>query len=356
MHGCSVTESSMRHPDVSRLEVALDRLVTSGQLTAAQAMAVRGEFDAAAQEMASPLPANRWRPGPEPASPSWRAILPEVGGYVGTAFVGAAAVVLVGPHWDALSRLWQVLLLAVPAALLIGAGVLIARNSPGGWSPHTGTVTAGRRRVVAVMLTVGAGLGAAATGVAVGEDGIDRAVLTAGAVLLVGAYVFCRSVLIHLAALVTTVLATVSWTAYWARELLGIENPSVAVGVALGVVAGGWAAATAAGWFDERGLGVMGAYAVGFAAAEIVAVGSESTTVATAGYLVLVALAVSGFVGYVRTRFVGHLVVGVIALATVVPQAVLDYTDGAIGAGGALLVAGLSIVGASLIGFRVHRG
>jgi hypothetical protein len=111
-----------------------------------------------------------------------------------------------------------------------------------------------------------------------------------------------------------------------------------------------------AGWFDERRLGLMAAYVVGFAAAEIVVAGSGSNLVANAGYLVLAGLAICGFVGYARTRFVGHLVAGVVALATVIPQAVLDYTDGAFGAGGALLLVGLSIVGASLIGFRVRRG
>jgi hypothetical protein len=49
------------------------------------------------------------------------------------------------------------------------------------------------------------------------------------------------------------------------------------------------------------------------------------------------------------------LVVGVVALATVVPQAVIDYTDGALGAAGALLLSGLSIVGASVLGLRLHR-
>jgi len=48
-------------------------------------------------------------------------------------------------------------------------------------------------------------------------------------------------------------------------------------------------------------------------------------------------------------------VVGVVALATVVPQAVIDYTGGALGAAGALLVVGLSIVGASVIGLRLRH-
>lgn len=223
MHRGGVSESGIRLPDASRLDVALDRLVTSGRLTAAQAIAVRGEFDSTADVVESPPAAHRLPTGPALPAPSWRAILPEVGGYVGAAFVAAAAAVLVGPHWETLSRAAQVLLFAVPAALLIGTGVLIARNAPGGWSPHAGSVAAGRRRVVAVLLTFGAGLGAAATGVAVGEEATDRAIFTGGAVLLLGAYLFCRSALIHLAALAAVALGTLSW-----------------------------ASATMAGWFDER--------------------------------------------------------------------------------------------------------
>lgn len=349
-----MTESSVRLPDASRLDVALDRLVTSGQLTADQAAAVRGEFDAAAGVNA-PSTADRQPIGAAGQPPSWRAILPEVGGYVGAAFVVAATVVLVGPHWDDLSEAGQVLLFALPAALLIGAGVLIARSAPGGWTRHAGPVAAGRRRVVAVLLTFGAGLGAGAVGVAAGPDGMDRAVFTSAAVLLLGAYLFCRSALIHLAALLAVTFTTVSWTAWWAFERWDLDNPSLAVGLALGAVAAGWAAVSVTGGFDERRLGLMGAYAVGYAAAQTVAVGSESSLVATLGYLGLVGLAVCGFVGYVRSKFVGHLVVGVVALATVVPEAVLDYTDGAFGAGGALLLVGLSIVGASMLGFRVHQ-
>lgn len=226
----------------------------------------------AAVPVAIPAVARRTRPGP-----GWRQILPEVGGYVGAAFVVAATAVLVGPHWDALSRMEQILIFAIPAVLLIGAAVTIARSAPGGWSPHAGTVATGRRRAVAVLLAFGSGLGGAAAGVAAGEDAVDRALLTTAAVLLLAAYAFCRSALLHVSALLAVALATVSWAAWWAGQLRGVENPSLAVGLALGVVAGGWAAATAVGWFDERRVGLMAAYGTGFVAAEIVAGGGTST-------------------------------------------------------------------------------
>lgn len=374
-----------------RLEAVLGRLVATGRLTAAQATAVRTEYDAAGgpdtgsfaggatgrpvtpgttaprEGSATDAPETGRGPaaagpvtvalGDRPAGPGpgWRQILPEVGGYVGAAFVVAATAVLVGPHWAALTRIQQILILAIPAVLLAGAAVAIARSAPGGWTPHAGAAATGRRRVVAVLLAFGSGLGAAAAGVAAGENAADRALLTTAAGLLIGAYLFCRSALLQLGALLAVALATVSWTAWWAQSQWDLENPSTAVGLALGAVAGGWAAATAAGWFDERRVGLLGAYGTGFVAAEIVAAGSTAPAIATVAYLALAGLSVTGFVGYARTRFVGHLVVAVVALATVVPQAVLDWTDGAFGAGGALLLVGLSIVGASLVGFRVRR-
>jgi len=95
-----------------------------------------------------------------------------------------------------------------------------------------------------------------------------------------------------------------------------------------------------------------------FIGAEILATASDRggpNAVANAvGYILLGVPAIAGLVGFVRTRYVGVLAVGVIAPATVVPQAVIDHTNGALGAVAALLLVGLSIVGASLVGLRLH--
>jgi hypothetical protein len=210
--------------------------------------------------------------------------------------------------------------------------------------------------VVAVLLTVGAALGAGAVAMAVGPDAADRAMFTTAAALLLGAYAFCRNALIHLTALFCCAFAVVSWTAWWAHQVSGTENASVAVGIALAVLGAAWMVASITGFLDERQVGVLAASAVLFAAAETLAVGGVSAIATAAGYLLLTLLAIGGFVGYVRFRFVGLLVVGVVALATVVPQAVIDYTNGAIGAGGGLMLIGLSIIGASVLGFRLRRG
>jgi hypothetical protein len=74
------------------------------------------------------------------------------------------------------------------------------------------------------------------------------------------------------------------------------------------------------------------------------------------GFVVLLGLAVGWLAGYVWSRRTAVLAVGVIALATVVPQAVIHYTGGTRQAAGALLVIGLSIIGAGAVGLLVHRG
>ena len=112
-----------------------------------------------------------------------------------------------------------------------------------------------------------------------------------------------------------------------------------------------WLGLTLAGVLAEAALGLTVAGVAAFVGGEAVALGDRAEW---AGFVVLAVVAVAGLAGYVRTRHVGVLVVGVVALATVVPQAVVHYTDGELGAAGALLVTGLSILGASVLGLRLR--
>jgi hypothetical protein len=86
--------------------------------------------------------------------------------------------------------------------------------------------------------------------------------------------------------------------------------------------------------------------------------GAHTAEGAWTGYLILALVAALRPAGYLRTRIVGLLVVGlvgVVALAAVVPEAAFHHTDGALSTAGALLVSGLSIVGAGALGFRLRR-
>jgi len=216
-----------------------------------------------------------------------------------------------------------------------------------------------------VLLVIGGAAGVGAAGVIATPNTADRTAATAAAVLAVAAYGFCRTPLLHLAALGCIAVASAAWlswaipTVFADRPFPGgqqVSGPELAIGLCFATIAAAWALLAIKGVLDERQLGLTSAGALFFVGAEILATDSATGRAWTngLGYILLGLLAVAGLVGYVRTRYVGVLAVGVIALATVVPQAVIDYTNGALGAAGALLLIGLSIVGASLVGVRLR--
>lgn len=337
--------------DVDRLNIALEHLVADARLTAAEADTVRAEFVAVQAAQRSP----------------WTAVLPEVGGYVGAAFVMAAALVLAVPRWDDFSRTGQIAILAIAALLSVGAALTVALSTPGRWSVHARPGLGARRRLVSVLLALGIAAAAGAVAVLTGSDTADRAAATTAAVLAIAAYLFCRVPLLHLAVLGSVAISSQAWLVSLVPTVLGgwtpdgpelVSGPDGAIGLCLVVIATAWAVLAVVGILDERHLGLVSAGALFFVGAEILTTVSYTAgphaLINAAGYVLLGLLAAAGLVGYVRTRYVGVLAVGVIALATVVPQAVIDYTDGALGAAGALLLIGVSIVGASLVGVRLR--
>ena len=102
---------------------SLRRLIEQGTLTPEQADAVRTAFHSTLENEADPAstgPGQTGRlSGRDEASHSWTSILAEVGGYVGVAFVVAAAAALLGPNWDDFSQVSRVAVLAGPGALLL---------------------------------------------------------------------------------------------------------------------------------------------------------------------------------------------------------------------------------------------
>jgi hypothetical protein len=316
------------------LAVTLDRLVGSATLSRAQADTIATQFhtDHTPPELAPPaLP------------PSRSSLLSEVGGYIGAAFVVAAAMALTADHWNVFSKPGQVALLAVPALIMLIAAVALAVTAPGGWVRDQ--PTGPRRRLVGVLVLAGGGLLAGAAIVISGDEAADRVFpLVLLAVWGVG-YGFTRGVVLHLG-----VASALSWAA------TALIDPSFGDdlwvdGVVLIITGVVWASLTAFGVIRERNLGIAMAGALAFSGAEAL-VDGELTWL---GYLLLAALAAIGLAEYLRSRLLSALGVGTVALAVVVPQAVIDYTEGSLGAAGALLVCGLSIVAVSVLGMRLHR-
>ena len=69
----------------------------------------------------------------------------------------------------------------------------------------------------------------------------------------------------------------------------------------------------------------------------------------------MLAVAVVAFVLYMRTVAWPYLVVGVAGITLVVPEAVIDWTGDSLGPAGGVLIAGLTLLGASLAGFRMRQ-
>lgn len=330
----------------SALSTALSRLVAKGTLTADQARAVLDEMAVASGATGA---------GAAVRKPAWSAVLAEIGGYVGGAFVVAAIAVFTGPNWDQISQAGRVALFALPALLLIVAAFIVARSTPGGWTIHEVEGSTPRRRLVAVLLAVASALGGGVAAV-LSDNRVDDSLAFFLTAFVLGtiSYALCRGFVLH-AALAVIVLPT---TMSLISELL---NPQFDAwveeqrwnGLALLAVAVVWAALALLRVLDEQALGLFAAGVLAFIAGQMLANGPDGEH--WGGYLVLAGLAAAALIGYVRLRYVGLLGVGVVTLATVVPQAVIDYTDGALGAAGALLVTGLSIVGASAAGLRLRK-
>lgn len=325
-----LTRGQLRH--------ALDRLVTSGVLTTDQAGAVRREVAAV-----------RASGGAAPIRPTWITVLAEIGGYVGGAFVLGAAAVLVADNWDSLPTATRPAVLDIPGALLLLAAWYVRRSTPEAGTGRDAERGA-RRRMVSVFVTVAAALLGTGTGVILDElstaDEWAAASGFATALAVVGAgYTLFRGPLLHIAtgvALLGTIESIVAAT---------VLQEDVASGWAMVVVAVGWAAATLTHLLREREFGFGWAGLLAFTGGEMLV----STGMASGGYAVLVALAIAGMAGFVVLRAFTLLVTGVGTLAVVIPQIVIDVTDGTLGAAGALLVVGLSIVGASVLGLRLRR-
>lgn len=329
------------------LEQALARLVADGTLTGDQARAVAREVAALPATAAPQAP---HAPSRDRDRPAWTTLVAEIGGYVGGAFVLAAALVLVGPNWDRFGTLARTAILGVPGLVLLAAAAGVLATTAGGWPVHHRRGTGPRRRLAAALVVVGGALAAGAV-VAAGPTSSrwDAVVWFATATAVgVAGYAALRQPLLHVA----TAGAAAGAATTLAVEVVGDWRwQNVASGSALVVLALAWLALAFGGALAEAGLGLTVAGVVAFVGGEVLALGEN---LEWAGFAVLALTAVAGLAGYVRTRHVGVLVVGVVALATVVPQAVVHYTNGELGAAGALLVTGLSILGASVLGLRLR--
>jgi hypothetical protein len=327
----------------AQLPGVVDALVAAGLVDA-------GRREEAQQVISGALAA------PETARTSSRGLLVEIAAYVGGALVVASLVLFLAQQWTNLSDGGQVAALATIAGLLAVASASAARVG-GGVAPLRAGRDDVRRRLTAALLTAAALAASVTVGRAVDLQvgqltGNGSWPVLAGAltmlVLAALAYAFVASVLGQLAMLGAVFVAVTSgWSLF--DEM---QNSTLWPGLAflgIGVV---WLAFAERGYFTEVWLARAIGAGTTLWGAQFVRFGDDHNAVA---YALMLAVSVAAFATYLRTVSWPYLVVGVLGITLVVPEAIIDWTAGSLGPAGGVLVAGLTLLGASLAGFRVRQ-
>ena len=313
---------------------------------------VAPERSAEALAVVSPLLA-----GPEPGAPGTTPVrrrLAEVAGYVGAAFVVGAAVLFLSTTWADLGAGTQVALLLGSALVLGGAGAAVVLvGAPAARVGRGEAAGAVRRRLASVLLTGAAGCAAFAVGVALAETSASEevtvlvAATTALLVALAG-YRLAPSVVGQVGSAAAAVTMLPSGLGAMDSDSQSILPLALAV-LALGVV---WMVAAERRWWREVEAARVVGCGLALVGAQMPVLAGDEVWV---GYLLTSAVAVAAFGGYLASRAWPHLATGVVGLTLVVPEALHDLFGESLGAAGVLLAAGVTLLGAALLGLRLRH-
>ncbi|MET0418162.1 MAG: hypothetical protein ABW022_19290 [Actinoplanes sp.] len=312
-------------PSDDRLPAALDRLVGRGVLNRLQADAVLIEIAAA--------------PAQQPPRPALRRVFGEIAGYLGAAFVIGATLLFLAEEWNDLGRPGRVVILAAMAVILFSAGLAVRLRS----------ADEVRRRLASTLMTAAAAATAFATYAGLEgpqDEGPLLVAALAGLLVVTGGYLLASSALGQLG------IAVAAFTAY--VFLLDLIDADLVEPYGLGMLALGllWAALAALRLVREHRFALAIAVAFALAGAQLLVISEDAKYL---GYLLTALVAVACFAAYVRFREWVVLAGGVIGATVVVPEFLYDVTDGSLGAAGVLLVAGVTLLGGSLLGLRIRR-
>lgn len=284
----------------------------------------------------------------EPTAPA-KAGLPklvEVVAYLGGALVLAAGGLFLLLTWDELGQGGQIGALGVVTLVLAAAGSgAIAGREDGdevrrrlGGTLFTGAaLTAGF--VTALVIELGDRSwidtvyvpGAAAAGVV--------------AVLAGVGYTLAPTAVGQLGVLGGLLVATVIMTS--AQD----GDESLWVGLTFLLVGLVWVAVSESGLLVEETIGrALGVTSALFGAQFVTLAGDHTVF----GYALTAGVVVGGVVLYLSRLDWPYLMAAVLGLTLVVPEAVNDWTGGSLGAVGAVLVAGVALLGASFAGYKLY--
>ncbi|MFD0365655.1 hypothetical protein ACFQZZ_29825 [Nocardia sp. GCM10030253] len=306
--------------------VVLERLVAEGVLTAAQ-------FEAVAAALAAEESKNRPPPGK---------LLAEIAAYVGAGLLfGGSGLVLAG-SWENMAQVARVVTFAVVTIGLAGGGIALA----GGFSALFHRAVDGhtaRLRLATVLFALAAAAMTVTLGIAVDNGGSHAAwayATVAGTVAAVLGYLALPS----LTGLLTCAVFSAVMVPTVLDVTFDVDEPWIGVG--LFVLGGVWFALTRIGAFAELWVGYSVAILISVVGAQLT--GDHNLTPA---YLLTAVVAVACFALYATQRSAVLVIGGGAAIALAAAEAVWTWTDGTVGAAGAVLAVGaiVLIVGAVLL-------
>lgn len=276
----------------------------------------------------------------------------EVLAYVGAGLVVSAVVLFAGGQWEVMGFGARLALLVVAAVVLGGAGLAVVRGS-GRAVVDRRPETDIRRRLASVLFT-GAGVTAAGIVAVVldhlrlSDSGTVWALpFTAVVIMTLLGYVLAPSAVGQLGTAVGAVGAL--------GVLLSSLRPSdegVATGLTFLGLGALWAVVAERGWWREEAVARSIGCVLAFFGTQAIVVSGSSPTL---GYGLCFLLGVAGFALYLERHAWPYLVLGVVALTVSVTEAAADWFEDSIGAAGMLLVAGVTLLVASLVAMRLRR-
>lgn len=268
----------------------------------------------------------------------------EIVGYVGGGLVFAGVVALVGLSWGELPRPGRIVtLVAISAALL--AGGLVAAGGPRELRGRAHRVRQGRRRLTGLLWSLTAVAVMLAVGEAANNHG-ETLPLVVGLAIAVAAYAALPS------AVGLVVCGLLSLTTLLVAADMPRTGHEITTALLLIGLAAVWCGLAAPGLLTHRRLGYGIAAAIALIGAQFPTTWSGESAWA---YALTFVVAAAFLALYQWDRQVVLLVAGVLGLTIAAPQAIWDWTDGAIGGAMALLIAGLVLLLTSGIGLKLHR-
>jgi hypothetical protein len=307
-------------------EAALRRLVEQCVISPKQAAAVRE----AIRESREPGLSGRW--------------LAEVAAYVGGVFMLGGGILLLATAWDDLTDPGRAAVLGAVALLLAGAGLAVAPGVAG--LRRLRAAAAGpRRRVVAVLVALAAGAAAGAAGILPDEYG-GIAAGAAGLLVAAAGYAVVPASPGLLASVVMSVILSTSVVVETGRDT------PFRIGLCLALTGAAWVLLGTTGVAVPRSV-AMGAGAV------LALYGAQQIRGDPAAepwsYGLTAAIGLACFALYRAQRAPVLLVIGVVAMAVAAPEAVWDWTGGAVGGALVLIVAGAALLISGAFGLGMWR-